>query len=145
MRTTLDLRGLSNERTRQIDEAVHTLVMLREFEMCRQYLRTDEGDTCVRCRGCDSAATAELLTTPHKKPIPPYSTSIEAAWLVRDAMKTRYPLLNLHITAYAYNRVYAQFAADRDEDAMSEANGVYCGPEAIVFAAFKACGIEVRE
>ncbi len=82
----------------------------------------------------------------HTRPLPDYSRDMRAAWTIRDALKTRYPLLNLHMIAYTYNRVYAQFSkAEVDEDNWSEANGEYAGQEAIVLAALKVENVEVKE
>ncbi len=138
--TTLDLRSLSpEERATRLDEAVHEHVMHLKEEPCTdgqldEYMA--EYWSCT-CGWISDFYVGTDHDTTHTKPIPAYSTSMDAAWLVRDTMKVLSPLLNLHLLAYTYNRVYAQFSLKIDEDEWSEANGEYCGSEAICFAAFK--------
>lgn len=75
-----------------------------------------------------------------------YTTSLDAIKPLRQRMAERFPLLNLHLIVYAYNRCYAAFSDsfEYDDWVLSEGNGEHCMEEAICKAALRACGVEVE-
>ena len=97
--TTLDLRGLSQERrTRAINECVYMHVMQQNFR-CRGDLKQTERDdlrrrtyyTCLKCEVeltvTDSYREGGLpLPQVHTAKIPDYSTSMDAAFTMMRSM-----------------------------------------------------------
>lgn len=71
--------------------------------------------------------------------LPDFSRSIAAAWLVVEKMRG-HPnprFRTLRLVAYSYNRTYATFDAENEDD-WTEANGEYATPLAICRAAISA-------
>lgn len=126
----------------QRDDIIHEKVMGHERRTVRRSCPSRAGGTAFI-----SSYTTWQTGGPDT---PRYTTSLDAIKPLRQHMAERFPLLNLHLIVYTYNRCYAVFNGgtyddpDVDEWEWTEGNGQHCMEEAICKAALRACGVEVE-
>lgn len=127
------------EAGRELDALVAERVMAWPYLLCRPFV----GTGVIETRDGTMSEFCSKCGRPHgyHDGWPHYSTDLRSAWLVVEKMRQhpdpRYRTLRM--VAYSYNRTYATFDRDNEDD-WTEANGTHATPLAICRAALAIVG-----